>query len=188
MSSLPWPCCCSDIYAACVDGQGTADGATHDKALRMCAAAQVYPKMFLRGGTMYDTAWWGWLVKVWEVVVYNQLLDLQQCWQVLLSASCCSATPCPVTLLWIVRSHHQEVGWETVHESPPAMPASGACPAPLYGDKAALRVPDAHRSCCRSGRCCLWERSGTTGQGGGAGRGRRSRSSAAARICKTSET
>ena len=35
---------------------------------------------------MYDTAWWGWLVRVWEVVVYNQLLDLQQCWQVQLSA------------------------------------------------------------------------------------------------------
>ena len=52
----------------------------------MHTAAQVYPKMFLRGGTMYDTAWWGWLVRVWEVVVYNQLLDLQQCWQVQLSA------------------------------------------------------------------------------------------------------
>ncbi|CAK0744999.1 hypothetical protein CVIRNUC_001589 [Coccomyxa viridis] len=48
------------------------------------AFLQVYPKMFLRGGTMYDTAWWGWLVRVWEVVVYNQLLDLQQCWQVVL--------------------------------------------------------------------------------------------------------
>ena len=43
---------------------------------------QVYPKLFLRGGTMYDTTWWAWLVTVWEVVVYNSLLDLQQCWQV----------------------------------------------------------------------------------------------------------
>ena len=65
----------------------------------MHTAAQVYPKMFLRGGTMYDTAWWGWLVRVWEVVVYNQLLDLQQCWQVHLPACCCSAMPHPVILL-----------------------------------------------------------------------------------------
>ena len=31
---------------------------------------------------MYDTTWWAWLVTVWEVVVYNSVLDLQQCWQV----------------------------------------------------------------------------------------------------------
>lgn len=49
---------------------------------RCCMAMQVYPKMFLRGGTMYDTTWWAWLVTVWEVVVYNSVLDLQQCWQV----------------------------------------------------------------------------------------------------------
>ncbi|CAL5219282.1 g1085 [Coccomyxa viridis] len=48
------------------------------------AFLQVYPKMFLRGGTMYDTTWWAWLVTVWEVVVYNSVLDLQQCWQVVL--------------------------------------------------------------------------------------------------------
>lgn len=34
---------------------------------------------------MYDTTWWSWLVTVWEVVVYNKVLDLQQCWQVQLS-------------------------------------------------------------------------------------------------------
>ncbi len=31
---------------------------------------------------MYDTTWWLWLVTVWEVAVYNSVLDLQQCWQV----------------------------------------------------------------------------------------------------------
>lgn len=25
---------------------------------------------------MYDTAWWGWLVWLWEAAVYNPLLDL----------------------------------------------------------------------------------------------------------------
>ncbi len=41
---------------------------------------------------MYDTTWWAWLVTVWEVVVYNSVLDLQQCWQV--------GTPNPGALLW----------------------------------------------------------------------------------------
>ena len=140
----------------------------------MYAAAQVYPKMFLRGGTMYDTAWWGWLVRVWEVVVYNQLLDLQQCWQVQLSACCFSATPCPVILLYKVpclKGH--------------TITASGAHPAPLYD---ALTGPHHHRSCCRWGRCCSWEQSGTTDPGGGAGRGRRSRLFAAAPGPKMSGT
>ena len=38
--------------------------------------------MFLSGGSMYETLWWGALVKVWEVIVYNSVMDLQQCWQV----------------------------------------------------------------------------------------------------------
>ena len=37
---------------------------------------------------MYDTTWWAWLVTVWEVVVYNSVLDLQQCWQVGTPGSC----------------------------------------------------------------------------------------------------
>ncbi|KAK9908714.1 hypothetical protein WJX75_001863 [Coccomyxa subellipsoidea] len=48
------------------------------------AFLQVYPKMFLSGGSMYETLWWGALVKVWEVIVYNSVMDLQQCWQILL--------------------------------------------------------------------------------------------------------
>lgn len=31
---------------------------------------------------MYEATWWGWLVMVWEVLVYNSVMDLQQCWQV----------------------------------------------------------------------------------------------------------
>jgi hypothetical protein len=31
---------------------------------------------------MYETAWWTGLVKVWEVIVYNPVMDLQQGWQV----------------------------------------------------------------------------------------------------------
>lgn len=51
--------------------------------MRGCpGGAQVYPKMFLSGGSMYETAWWGALVKVWEVIVYNPVMDLQKCWQV----------------------------------------------------------------------------------------------------------
>ena len=41
---------------------------------------------------MYDTTWWSWLVTVWEAVVYNKVLDLQQCWQVQLSQ--CSSRSC----------------------------------------------------------------------------------------------
>ena len=48
----------------------------------MCAAAaQVYPKLFLNGGSMYDTAWWRWLVAIWEALVYNPLIDLGACYQ-----------------------------------------------------------------------------------------------------------
>jgi hypothetical protein len=36
---------------------------------------QVYPKMYLAGGSMYDSSWWQGLVKVWEVAVYYPLLD-----------------------------------------------------------------------------------------------------------------
>eukprot|EP00887_Chlorella_sp_A99_P007143 scaffold2.g7143.t1 len=39
---------------------------------------QVYPKTFLASeATMYDSAWWRWLVAAWEHVVFNPLLDLQ---------------------------------------------------------------------------------------------------------------
>ncbi|KAK9834025.1 hypothetical protein WJX81_004222 [Elliptochloris bilobata] len=43
---------------------------------------QVYPKLFLNGGSMYETAWWRVLVTVWEALVYNPLIDLGACYQV----------------------------------------------------------------------------------------------------------
>jgi hypothetical protein len=41
----------------------------------------VYPKLFLNGGSMYETAWWRWLVAVWEALVYNPVVDLGACYQ-----------------------------------------------------------------------------------------------------------
>lgn len=35
---------------------------------------QVYPKLYLSGGSMYDAKWWGWLVRVWELTVWNPVL------------------------------------------------------------------------------------------------------------------
>ena len=48
---------------------------------------QVYPKLYLSGGSMYDAVWWSVLVKAWEAMVYNRVLDLEQWWQILLPAS-----------------------------------------------------------------------------------------------------
>ena len=45
---------------------------------------QVYPKLFLSGGSMYDSRWWQVLVHSWELVVYNPVLDLEHTWQLLL--------------------------------------------------------------------------------------------------------
>lgn len=45
---------------------------------------QIYPKMFLSGGSMYDADWWQVLVRCWETLVYNPVMDLQQTWQLLL--------------------------------------------------------------------------------------------------------
>jgi hypothetical protein len=44
--------------------------------------------MFLSGGSMYETAWWGQLVKVWEVIVYNPFMDLERTWKVRSCAHC----------------------------------------------------------------------------------------------------
>ncbi len=30
---------------------------------------------------MYETAWWRWLVAVWEALVYNPVVDLGACYQ-----------------------------------------------------------------------------------------------------------
>ena len=37
---------------------------------------------------MYETAWWGQLVKVWEVIVYNPFMDLERTWKVRSCAHC----------------------------------------------------------------------------------------------------
>ncbi|KAK9868066.1 hypothetical protein WJX84_001038 [Apatococcus fuscideae] len=45
---------------------------------------QVYPKLYLSGGSMYDSSWWQLLVQGWELMVYNPILDLEQTWQILI--------------------------------------------------------------------------------------------------------
>lgn len=37
---------------------------------------QVYPKLFLSGGSMYDTRWWKGVARAWELLVYNPVFDL----------------------------------------------------------------------------------------------------------------
>ena len=37
---------------------------------------QIYPRTFLGEESMYDKSWWKWLVRVWEALVYNPILDL----------------------------------------------------------------------------------------------------------------
>lgn len=44
---------------------------------------QVYPKLYLNGGSMYEAHWWAILVRIWEMLVYNPLLDLEKWWQIL---------------------------------------------------------------------------------------------------------
>ncbi len=48
------------------------------------AGVQVYPKLYLSGGSMYDNYWWQLLVRGWEMAVYNPILDLEQTWQILI--------------------------------------------------------------------------------------------------------
>lgn len=38
---------------------------------------QVYPKLYVSGGSMYDSVWWGWLVRIWEAAVWSGI-DLQR--------------------------------------------------------------------------------------------------------------
>ena len=35
---------------------------------------QVYPKLYLGGGSMYDTSGWKLLVTVWELTVWNSIV------------------------------------------------------------------------------------------------------------------
>lgn len=62
---------------------------------------QVYPKLYLSGGSMYEAAWWGILVKVWEALVYNPVLDLEQWWQILLPVSIVSFLGWKVWSRWL---------------------------------------------------------------------------------------
>ena len=39
---------------------------------------QVYPKLYLSGGSMYDAKWWQWLIRVWELTGARQDLRLLQ--------------------------------------------------------------------------------------------------------------
>jgi hypothetical protein len=45
---------------------------------------QVYPKLYLSGGSMYDAKWWRWLVRGWELTVWNPVLDLDRWGPILL--------------------------------------------------------------------------------------------------------
>lgn len=45
---------------------------------------QIYPKLFLASGSMFDSGWWQVLVRCWENTVYNPVVDLQYTWQLLL--------------------------------------------------------------------------------------------------------
>ena len=41
----------------------------------------------MTGGSMYDANWWRWLVRGWEVTVWNPVLDLDR-WGPILLPSC----------------------------------------------------------------------------------------------------
>lgn len=47
---------------------------------------QVYPKLYINGGSMYDSKGWALLVRVWELTVYNAVIDLDRWGPVLLPA------------------------------------------------------------------------------------------------------
>jgi len=60
-------------------------GCRCDTLQRFPLPPQIYPKLFLSGSTsMFDSEWWQVLVRCWETVVYNPLVDLQHTWQLLL--------------------------------------------------------------------------------------------------------
>lgn len=45
---------------------------------------QLYPKLTVGMGSMYDSVWWARLVAVWEAIIFNQILDLEAAWPVVL--------------------------------------------------------------------------------------------------------
>ena len=48
---------------------------------------QLYPKLTVGLGSMYDSAWWTRLVGVWEAIIFNRFLDLEAAWPFLLAAA-----------------------------------------------------------------------------------------------------
>lgn len=51
----------------------------------MCV--QLYPKLTVGMGSMYESAWWARLVAVWEALIFNRVLDLEAAWPFLLAAA-----------------------------------------------------------------------------------------------------
>jgi hypothetical protein len=45
---------------------------------------QVYPKITVGVANMYDSSWWQRLVRVWELLIYNPVMDLEAAWLPLL--------------------------------------------------------------------------------------------------------
>lgn len=45
---------------------------------------QAYPKMTVGMTNMYDSQWWQRLISVWEVLIYNPIMDLEAAWLPLL--------------------------------------------------------------------------------------------------------
>lgn len=41
---------------------------------------EAYPKVTVGMANMYDSQWWQRLIGVWEVIIYNPLLDLEAAW------------------------------------------------------------------------------------------------------------
>lgn len=48
---------------------------------------QLYPKLTVGMGSMYESAWWARLVAVWEALIFNRVLDLEAAWPFLLVAA-----------------------------------------------------------------------------------------------------
>jgi hypothetical protein len=45
---------------------------------------QAYPKVTVGMSNMYDSQWWQRLISIWEVLIYNPLVDLEAAWLPLL--------------------------------------------------------------------------------------------------------
>jgi len=50
----------------------------------------VYPKLYLGSGSMYDSRGWAVLVQVWELTVWNSVLDVDLWGPILLPTAICA--------------------------------------------------------------------------------------------------